>query len=84
MVRNVEPLPMPLAANSVMKSSMKGRKYCSGVADWYASSMTYPTAIDATTITAEITCVTMEPPSLSEIQPPIGRMKAPTNGPIHA
>src|SRR6185436_10148563 len=29
-------------------------------------------------------CVTMEPPTLSEIQPPTGRTAAPTKGPIHA
>ena len=35
-------------------------------------------------MTAEMTCVTMEPPTLSEIQPPSGRTAAPMNGPIHA
>jgi hypothetical protein len=35
-------------------------------------------------ITTEITWVTMEPPTLSEIQPPSGRTAAPTKGPIHA
>src|SRR5512143_2217122 len=82
--RNVEPLPIPLAANSTTKSSMNTRKYCSGAAELYASSITWPTAIDATTITTEMICVTIEPPTLSEIQPPIGRTAAPTNGPIHA
>ena len=33
MVRKVEPLPMPLAANSRTKSHMKVEKYCSGVAE---------------------------------------------------
>ena len=33
---------------------------------------------------ALITWVTMEPPTLSEIQPPTGRMAAPTKGPIQA
>ena len=33
MVRKVEPLPMPLAANSSTNSSMNTRKYCSGVGD---------------------------------------------------
>jgi hypothetical protein len=28
--------------------------------------------------------VTMEPPTLSEIQPPMGRTAAPTKGPIQA
>ena len=35
-------------------------------------------------MTAEIIWVTMEPPTLSEIQPPNGRMRAPTKGPIQA
>src|SRR5690606_34790752 len=33
---------------------------------------------------AEIIWVTTEPPNLSEIQPPSGRISAPTNGPIQA
>ena len=36
------------------------------------------------TITAEITWVTMEPPVLSDNQPPMGRTNAPTKGPIQA
>jgi hypothetical protein len=35
-------------------------------------------------MTAEMICVTMEPPTLSEIHPPTGRKAAPTKGPIHA
>ncbi len=35
-------------------------------------------------MTTEITWVTMEPPTLSEIQPPSGRIRAPMNGPIQA
>ena len=35
-------------------------------------------------MTAEITCVTIEPPTLSAIQPPTGRISAPTKGPIQA
>jgi hypothetical protein len=35
-------------------------------------------------MTAEMTCVTIEPPTLSEIQPPMGRTAAPTKGPIQA
>ncbi len=35
-------------------------------------------------MTTEMICVTIEPPTLSEIQPPTGRIAAPTNGPIHA
>ena len=33
---------------------------------------------------AEMICVTIEPPTLSEIQPPKGLTAAPTKGPIHA
>ncbi len=33
---------------------------------------------------AEITWVTMEPPTLSEIQLPTGRISAPTKGPTQA
>ena len=35
-------------------------------------------------MTPEIIWVTMEPPTLSEIQPPTGRISAPTKGPIQA
>ena len=38
----------------------------------------------APAITTEMICVTMEPPTLSEIQPPTGRMAAPMKGPIQA
>jgi len=39
-VRKVEPLPMPLAANSAMNSTRKTKKYCSGVAELYARYIT--------------------------------------------
>src|SRR5690554_215003 len=32
----------------------------------------------------EMIWVTMEPPTLSDIQPPMGRIRAPTKGPIQA
>src|SRR5680860_1388443 len=38
--------------------------------------------METTTATTEIIWVTIEPPILSEIQPPIGRIRAPTKGPI--
>ena len=41
-------------------------------------------AAEAATMIVEITCVTIEPPTLSAIQPPTGRIAAPTKGPIHA
>src|SRR5690554_807558 len=40
--------------------------------------------MDATTMITEMIWVTIEPPILSEIQPPTGRIKAPTKGPIQA
>src|SRR5699024_11673548 len=40
--------------------------------------------MEATTMMTEMTWVTMAPPSLSEIQPPTGRISAPTKGPIQA
>ena len=35
-------------------------------------------------MTTEMIWVTIEPPILSEIQPPTGRIRAPTKGPIQA
>jgi hypothetical protein len=72
---------MPLAANSTMNRPRNGREVL--LRAWPtgrpASSRSRRLA-EAITITTEITCVTMEPPTLSEIQPPIGRIAAPTNG----
>ena len=35
-------------------------------------------------MTTEMICVTFAPPALSAQMPPIGRINAPMNGPIHA
>ena len=36
-MRNVEPLPIPVVANSTMNVSRNGMKYCSGLSLWPAS-----------------------------------------------
>ncbi len=65
-----------------MKSSRNGRKNFSGVVDWLASDTKYPAPIVAAIITSVSQCVTRAPPSLSDSQPPTGRINAPTPAPI--
>ncbi|MCY1210885.1 hypothetical protein D9M72_225850 [compost metagenome] len=79
-IRNVEPLPRPVSANSTMNMIRKPLK---SPARPPAGRKTI-TPSTAAIMPANVNSVTRAPPSLSDTQPPTGRVSEPTSGPRNA
>ncbi len=76
-MRKVEPLPIPVSANSTMNMARKPAK----LPALPSAGRNISTPTTAAIMPAKVNSVTRAPPSLSEIQPPTGRVSAPASGP---
>ena len=77
----VEPLPMPLRANSIIKQAKKPQK----LPDWVSDGRNDNTPNTAAIMPINTHWVILAPlPVLSAIQPPNGRVSAPISGPRKA